>query len=394
MTHQNLDLMFRYSSAAILAMYLLFCTSCVSPQANLFRINGEIQGIPDSTHIMLLNLRTGEVVDSCYAESNKFDFSGELKNEPEELRIISAEEEMKKGNFFYTDLLMGNENVTLHAHLKDLPHNISTSGSATQSEAERYRQGLYGWQSKIESIKKRISTLAKNDSLSRQKLEDSLRINMSKKIQWEDQYLIDNFNSYIGLLMHIYRRSIDHENLKLLFESCSSTLKESIYGRAIRAQIDFPKPLTGDRYYDFDGSDLNGGVFKLSDISDKFILLQFAGTRCYGSNLAVDDMEKSYSSYRDSIEFVSVFHEPDQEACFQYVEDRDLPWRSVWVEGAKYGVVPNKYGVVGTPTFFLISPNKEVVSTWFGFDEGMIQKEITEAMSNSSFQGDDSSVCK
>ncbi|MBK8501678.1 MAG: redoxin domain-containing protein [Saprospiraceae bacterium] len=233
----------------------------------------------------------------------------------------------------------------------------------------------------MDGIKKQISFLNETDSISRQKLADSLKTIGGEKEEWEDQYLKDNFNSYIGLLMHIYRHNIDYEKLQTLFESTSPALKESIYGRAIQTQIDFPKPIIGAHYYDFNGSDLNGGEFKLSDISDKFILLQFAGTACYGSNLSVNDMEKIYGSYGDSIEFISIFYEPYQETCSQYIEERALPWKSVWTKGGKYGVVPDKYGVVGTPTFFLISPNKEVVSTWFGFDEGMIQNEIKKAIS-------------
>ncbi|MBK8501679.1 MAG: DUF4369 domain-containing protein [Saprospiraceae bacterium] len=133
----------------VTAVYFSIHVSCSAPGENKFAIHGEINGIVDSTHVMLQNLRTGQYLDSCYVISNKFDFTGELKNEPEELRIISSLEEMKKGNFFYTDLLIGNENITLEAHLEDLPYNVSTSGSATQSEADRYHQdsssGILKW---------------------------------------------------------------------------------------------------------------------------------------------------------------------------------------------------------------------------------------------------------
>lgn len=36
--------------------------------------------------------------------------------------------------------------------------------------------------------------------------------------------------------------------------------------------------------------------------------------------------------------------------------------------------------ITGTPTFFLISPDKKVISTWFGYEEGMIEDEIPKAL--------------
>jgi hypothetical protein len=88
--------------------------------------------------------------------NNEFSFKGYLDEEPEELRIISEE---TKGNLYYTDILIGNEDVRLEADALDLPYNVNSFGSPTQKEAEIYRKQLHEWNTKINSLRKTLQVI-------------------------------------------------------------------------------------------------------------------------------------------------------------------------------------------------------------------------------------------
>lgn len=362
----------------LIILSILIFISCNKEKG--FTISGRITGIADSTQVMLQNISTGEYIDSSLVINSEFTFKGQLADEPEELRIISGLEELKKGNLFYTDLLMGNEDVHLEADISDLPYNVNTSGSPTQDKAEHYRKQLYAWNVKLDSLNNHFKSFP--DSIDTpEKKQAAIRIKEVKDSleNWKINFIKENFNSYISLLTYNYRRDFNVDTLKRLFSSVSEELKQSKYGEAIATQISYPKPQIGEAYNDFEAISPKEAPIKLSEINGQYILLQFAGTGCYWSNLSIQKMKTIHEKYKDSISFVSYFVDPQKQSWLKYTDDNNIPWLSLWAAGGKYSDPHNKYGITGTPTFFLISPDKKIISSWFGYDEGIIEKEIQEA---------------
>lgn len=352
--------------------FLLF--SCRNK--DVFTIKARITGIPDSTKMMLQNLSNGIYLDSAIVINNEFNFQGHLEEWPEELRIITGLEELKKGKVYYTDLLIGNEDVSLSAHVSDLPYNVTTSGSPTQKEAEQYRKRLFNWIIKIDSLKKALQALPDSVcDIEKISSEQKIKEVTSAYDKWQKKYLIDNFNSYIALVMYNYRRDFPVEVLDSLYRSLSAELKESKFGKSVQTQIQFPPPKVGEMYHDFQSLDYHGNKFKLSDIKDKYILLQFAGTGCYWSNLAIKNMKEIYETYSDSVVFLSTFF--DSKSDYQsYVLRNDIAWTCTWSPNGKLGEPPSKYGIIGTPMFYIISPEKKIIAKWFGYEEGIIENEF------------------
>ena len=363
----------------LIVISLCICISCEKEKE--FTISGQITGIADSTVVNLQNISTGEYLDSSWVIHGKFTFKGQLTDEPEELRIISGRKELEKGILFYTDLLMGNEDVQVHGDISDLPLNVTTTGSATQDEAENYRKQLHAWNVKLDSLKNHFQSFPDSvDTIEKKEIEKRLKEVKNALENWKVNFVKENFNSYIGLLMYNYRRDFNIDTLKRLFNSVSEELKQSKYGKAIATQINYPKPQIGDEYYDFEAINAKGIPSKLSATGDQYILLQFAGTGCYGSSLAVQKIKTIYERYKDSVSFVSYFIDDKKATWLSTTEKDSIMWLSLWNEGGRYSEVYNKYGLTGTPTFFLISPYKKVISTWFGYEEGMFEKEIHKAL--------------
>jgi thiol-disulfide isomerase/thioredoxin len=357
--------------------FIIFLTVCDKERG--FAITGYVTGIADSTQVMLQNISTGEYLDSAYVINSHFVFRGRLDDTPEELRIISGRKELLKGNIFYTDLLIGNETVEVRGDISDMPLNITTTGSAIQKKAEHYHKQLNEWNlklSKLRSVLKlfpdSINTIEKKQATaSLKQLEDSLET-------WKVNFIKDNFNSYIALVMYNYRRDFPVDTLKKLYNNLSHELKRSKFGKSIHTQINYPKPGRGDNYHDFEAMDSKGGSFTLSAVKDKYILLQFAGSGCYWSHMSMPEIRRLSKEYKDSISFVSYFIDA-RDTWLNTSKTDSIDWLSVWSKGYKYSDASSKYSVTGTPTFVLISPGKKIVSSWFGYESGIIEKEIKKS---------------
>lgn len=365
-----------------LLLYSIFITSSNIMDEG-FIIRGYLTGVKDSTKIMLQNVSNGKFMDSVIVMDSQFIFKGKLIDEPEELRIVTSREDNLKGNFFYTDLLIGNENVEISGDISDLPYNVNTSGSDTQEVVEKYRKKFYQFKTNIDSLLSHKKLLnKKDDSIKMINLDEIIKNKKNDFELWKVTYLEENFNSYFALLTYNYRQDFSTEKLKTLFKGVSGELKQSKYGKAIQTQIDFPKPIKGDFFYDdIEINNLNGEKMKLSDLEDKHILIQFAGVGCYGSRLSVENMNSSiYDTFKDSVTFISMFFvESDKSICKKYLEEYNIPWQSNWISGGKYGEI-NKYSITGTPTFYLLSPEKRVISTWYGHTEGKIETELSNIL--------------
>ena len=357
---------------------IIFLTSYKKEKG--FVIRGHITGIADSTQVMLTNISSGEDLDSAFVIKSAFTFSGKLDDAPEELRIISGRKELLKGNLFYTDLLIGNETVQVNGDISDMPLNVTTTGSPIQKEAESYHKQLYVWNVKLSNLRVNlksfpdsVSSIEKKQAVSKVKaVEDSLE-------NWKTNFIKENFNSYIALVMYNYRRDFQVDTLKKLFTSLSEDLKQSKYGKSISIQINYPKPRTGDNYYNFEAISAKGDSFKLSEIKDKYILLQFAGTGCYWSHMSMPEIRRLCQEYKDSVSFISYFID-NKAHWLNTLRTDSIVWLSLWGKGFKYSDACSKYSVTGTPTFFLISPDKKIVSTWFGYEKGIVEKEIKMAL--------------
>jgi len=334
-----------------------------------FVITGYITGIADSTQVMLTNISSSEVIDSAFVVKNRFTFRGKLADAPEELRIISGPKELLKGNLFYTDLLIGNEAVQVNGDVSDMPLNVTTTGSAVQKKAEQYHKQLDMWNVKIKKLRADLKSFPDTSNTS----EDSLE-------NWKTRFIYDNFNSYIALVMYNYSRDFNVDTLRKLYGSLSAELKQSKYGKSINTQINYPKPRAGEIYYDFGAITPKGDSFKLSAIKDKYILLQFAGTGCYGSHMSMPEIKHLNQEYKDSVSFVSYFMD-NKTDWLNTMRTDSIEWQSLWSKGFKYSDACSKYAVTGTPTFFLISPEKKIISTWFGYEKGIVEKEIKMALS-------------
>lgn len=95
-----------------------------------FIISGQVTGFPDGTKFYLRNLTTDAVFDSAIVKNNTYEFEGNLERPSIQIGLNT----ILDINLYYTNLLIGNENITVKGVISDLPWNVNISGSKTQGD--------------------------------------------------------------------------------------------------------------------------------------------------------------------------------------------------------------------------------------------------------------------
>ncbi|MEL7122097.1 MAG: DUF4369 domain-containing protein [Bacteroidota bacterium] len=342
-----------------------------------FTITGEIANMPDSTLLMLKNLSEDEYIDSVIVMDGKFVFSGQLKNTPEELRISTHPREWQTVPFYYLDLFMGNENVSIYTDKSVLPQVVQTKGSKINHERTQYLNESNQMRHELTLLTEKWAK-AKEDT--KALLKEQRNAFIDSMDQWRVNYTLDNFNTYSSLLTYLYySNDFQLEEVRLRYKALDKELKNSKYGQTIAVQLKYPKPEKGDTYYDFEAFNTELQKTRLSDIESPYILLHFGAKGCYGSHLATDDMKNIQDQYKGEIAFVSYFVNPEQERWLDHIKEKEIDWLTLWQEGDKYAEPYNKYHINGTPTFYIIdTQTKKVVDTWFGFSKGQLEEKLNK----------------
>lgn len=333
-----------------------------------FTIRANLLDITEGTVFYLKNTDSDNIIDSACVENGNLLLKGKI-NRPESL-LLYATDSLRK-EFIYTFLFIGNEHVEFRASAKDFPWNIDVSGSQSQDIAEQFNR--------VEFQRQQLTTQLRNRYTENKVILSEKLIQLSDSLDNIKVSLIkSNVNSCVALnnLVKYYKDRFSRDDLIELYSKLTPELQDSKYGRAIKIQIDFPAPKIGDNYYDYTALDQKEKSFSLSQISDKFILLHFSSSACFPSMESIPEQRRHYEKYSDKLEIVKISEDISKERWHKSIEKDSIPWINMWDGNGPFSDAVLKYGVIGTPNFVLISPERKVLETWFGYEEGIIQNKL------------------
>ena len=338
-----------------------------------FTINVHVNDVSDGTIFYLMNWKDNAIIDSSYIRNGTFSLKGRLSN-PENL-LLSATDTITK-EFIYTNLLIGNENVTVNANRRDFPWNIDAAGSESQDIAEKFNQIEYQRQQLNEHLRETFKK-SQAGSKDEERLNDKLR-NVSDSLNKIKIKLIkENFNSYAALFNFKYfKNHFSSAELTGLYGKLGPELKKSIQGRAIKTQMEYPTREVGDSYYDYTAVNQNGDTVSLSEITNKYILLDFSSAACYYSQQSLPELRDVYKRYKDKLEIVKISEDIDKDVWEKSIKQDSITCMNLWDGKGEYGDAVLKYGTIGTPNYILISPDKIIVEKWSGYSSGTIEEKL------------------
>lgn len=117
----------------------------------------------------------------------------------------------------------------------------------------------------------------------------------------------------------------------------------------------------------FEATDVHGNTHNLYEYLDqgKTVILDFFFTTCIPCQFYTPQVNLAFEKYgcnMGDVVFISIDYEDTDAQVIAYEQEYDIHYPSIsGVEGGGNAIVQD-YGIQGFPTFFVVSPSKEIVS--------------------------------
>ena len=144
-----------------------------------------------------------------------------------------------------------------------------------------------------------------------------------------------------------------------LFNKLTPRVKNSDDGKMVEQYLLLNKELKiGDKFVDFEMTDLNGQQRKLSELQGKIVLLEFWASWCGPCLSEIPYLKKAYEKYHKyGFEIFSVSSDMNKEDWSKAIEQKNLNWIHVTELKHVGNTAELIYGVYGIPDNFLIDEN-------------------------------------
>ncbi|MFD2561753.1 redoxin domain-containing protein [Aquimarina rubra] len=323
-----------------------------------YLISGTLKNIEDSTWIFIN--KDNEIIDSTRIINEKFEFKGTL-DEPSSFFMMVGK---TKPEYF----VLWAENLKMKIEGdKGNIRNVSITGSKSQNEYNILKQRTDSLELVFENV---ISQLQNPDP---DKMTNEIRNNLIKeqndiltKIEEINQkFILDFPNSYVSASnLNDYAASWGREKVDELHIPLSEQMKNSSYGQSIKHFLSLPEvPEVGEKFIDFELTDLDDTPLKISDNKSKYTLIEFWASWCYPCRQENPKLIKTYNQYKDQgFEIIGVSIDQRKEDWIKAIKKDSLPWKQgVDLKGFKSDIALT-YGINGIPDNFLIDEEGKIIA--------------------------------
>lgn len=316
-------LSFFFGILFIFSTTLLFGQS----QQSKYIILGQVQGFQNGTKMYLNDVSDGSYkkIDSTKIINGKFTFKGQLKTKFLK-SSISTGDYSERVTFW---LEKGLNSFSAH---KGNFKKAEIKGSKIQ---EKYRELL--------------------------KLQDTLE----KTDHIDYSFIKQNPTSVIAAhTLSFYCNHWGKDTISALYHSFSKDVKQSRYGKKISTFLTLNRNIKiGDKMVDFSQKDTLGNLIKLSDIKEKYMLLEFWGSWCGPCREENPSLVKIYNEFKDKgFEIFGVASETNKQQWINAIQTDGLNWINVTDLKGDSNQAAIIYGVSGYPTNFLINKDGIIIA--------------------------------
>lgn len=359
------------------AVMLTACTGGIKDKDS-YRIVGEIEGLPDSTVIILTPLahRSLDPVAEAMVMDGKFELTGKA-DEPIAV-MLSV-----KDHYGAKALMLDNVDMTISGSVTgdELDggkyrydfSGITLSGSPLTDEyyammAPRHRLDsiFLDNQSRGADMWKLINKArADKNNL----IIDSIQATDEYKAYGEvEKYCFQAFDSVIhatveqnrntiwGPIALLSQLSYLTPDYREVYESFSDSIKDSFHGQLVAQEL-YPVGRPGDKMPDFTATTIDGKEISLASLCKdrKCVLLDFWASWCGPCRREIPNLKEIYKRHAgDDFEIVSVSIDTDDAPWKKAVGDEKLTWTNVRDTDKS---IADLYKVSAVPTMYIVDGN-------------------------------------
>ena len=352
------------------ALILAGCTSNQQP-ANQYTISGKVQGLVDSTILVLdpVSHEAEKPLAEAIVVNGKFTFTDTI-NEPRAvyLRI--------KNNYGGLPMMVEagqtsiEGTVWVHVNNGETNHDMKSLQISGSSLTEKY-QSLLSVRERLDSIyvsnQERFADLnrkyaeAQKDAKKLKEIRSSAEYKAMEEADHAffeevdrtyDKVFMDNKDTFWGPLMLISLTSYLTEDQKATYEAFSQEAKDSYYGRKVKEEL-YPAGKVGSKVPDFSVTDNEGKTISLAELckDKKYILIDFWASWCNPCRKEIPNLKNLYAKYADKgFQIISISIDKKKADWEKALKEEQLPWPNYLDNGD----IAATYKVKMIPTMYLI----------------------------------------
>lgn len=378
-----------FATAAMMTL-----AACNSRPTDSYIIKGEVEGLPDSTVIVLSpishtpedNLTEAVVIDGKFTIEGKADEPRAVWMRVKDSRglypmmvengeiIISAKGVNKSDNDTVQMYQLEDVVVTgspMSDKFKELYSRRDSLNNMYAEIYEKYRDVTAAVaKARGEGNKAMMdSVLATEDY----KNFEAAEKNFFNAVETTTKNLInENKDTFWGPLMMIVNYSYLTPEQRPVFESFSEEAQNSYYGQKVREEI-YPVGKVGDEMKDFS---IDGKSLAELCKGNKVVILDFWASWCRPCRAEIPNLKEIYNKHHDKgFEIISVSIDNDEAAWKKALEQEQLPW--INFRDAD-DAVSKLYKVSAVPTMYILDGDHKLVAENLRGEE--LAKKIDELM--------------
>ena len=365
----------------------LYLISCNHNTPNTFILEGQIDGVADSTvltlsYLTLKNNNWVEIVETTYIIDNKFTF----KNEINELTATLLD-------LGYTYVTLYLEPVEMKLKInKDTPWEYKLSGTEAEPDniilreklkpnEEEYYKEFLAVHNIVEQLNLHTEETSKRDSLIN--MLDINKINRATIQKQLDQirldYIVENKASKINphLIYSLAKNEfIEIDKIRDAYNSLPEKSKTSMFGRLAAEQIEHTEKVTNAKDLikagkapDFSRTDISGKTIRLSDhYKENYILIDFWASWCKPCLAGIPQVRKINDRYKGKgLEIIGISLDDDTSKWINAIEKHNLDWLHILskVDSDFFpDDISDNYGIESIPVYFLVDTQGNILSQW------------------------------
>ncbi len=191
-------------------------------------------------------------------------------------------------------------------------------------------------------------------------------------------FRIKCIEDFINTPSAVYRlsrlfREIESDKLEQLYQQLDPIWKDHDFGILIHNYLTINQRnqlKVNDDFIDFVAKDNNEEEFSFSNYikNDKITLLEFSSYACQWCRKAFPVIKQINQEYSDHIQIVTFIQDTREEIRDKYLQKFQSDWKQIWDGKGEIGKTFLKYGINGSPTYFLISSKGKILDKWTGFE--------------------------
>ncbi|MES2650400.1 MAG: AhpC/TSA family protein [Bacteroidota bacterium] len=337
-----------------LLFFLLISSLFVNAQN--FKINGTVEGLPNGTWLYLKTVSPDKKLDSTQLSDGKFTLSGKMADKITRVYLHTHN---------YTNYLsfwLEEKPLTISLKAGEFKKGLII-GSKTELENKQLTKLMAPITKKQDSLSSLLGV--EKDAPTKELLLKELNAARKESKQQEMDYVKSNPNSLISAnLLDIYSSTWGKEKAAELYKKFNLEMKNTQYGKNINNFLSLNKDVRiGGQFVDFEQANTAGKMIKLSGIKAKYILLEFWGSWCGPCRAENPNLVKTYAAYKNKgFEILGVAADDNKEQWLKAIQDDKLLWENVSDLKGDKNVAALIYGINAYPTNFLIDEKGVIIA--------------------------------